>query len=222
MTREARTSPRWPAHARPRRCASTPRTRTRSKSAPALFCISTARFAPVSGRRGREGSTTLTRSPALPLRARSAALAGKSGGDRKRSNLSKGEQPAALEEVALSASADVLHSVTAFAQSPLRPGVLDDITDVASVAALRKQVRARAQSFDTTSASRDAIATARTRSRQISGSMRRARLAATREVSETSRPASRRTRTARRAARRADAPIARSRRKKRALRRFFF
>jgi hypothetical protein len=56
--------------------------------------------------------------------------------------------------VALSASADVLHSVSAFAQSPLRPGVLDDITDVASVAALRKQVRARAQSFDTTSASR--------------------------------------------------------------------
>ena len=40
---------------------------------------------------------------------------------------------------------------TAFAQSPLRPGVLDDITDVASVAALRKQVRTRARkSFDTT------------------------------------------------------------------------
>jgi len=116
--------------------------------------------------------------------------------------------------VALSASADVLHSVTAFAQSPLRPGVLDDITDVASVATLRKQVRARAQSFDTTSASRDAIATARTRSRQISGSMRRARLAATREVSETSRPASRRTRTARRAARRAGAPRSRDREKK--------
>jgi hypothetical protein len=118
--------------------------------------------------------------------------------------------------VALSASADVLHSVSAFAQSPLRPGVLDDITDVASVAALRKQVRrARAQSFDTTSASR-AIATARARSRRISGSTHLAHLAATHEVSRTSRPASRRARTARRAARRADAPIARSRRKKRA------
>jgi hypothetical protein len=124
--------------------------------------------------------------------------------------------------VALSASADVLHSVTAFAQSPLRPGVLDDITDVASVATLRKQVRARAQSFDTTSASRDAIATARARSRRIPGSTHRAHLAATREVSQTSRPASRRARTARRAARRADAPIARSRRKKRASRRLFF
>jgi len=120
--------------------------------------------------------------------------------------------------VALSASADVLHSVTAFAQSPLRPGVLDDIHDVASVATLRKQVRARAQSFDTTSASRDAIATARTRSRQISGSMRRARLAATREVSETSRPASRRARTARRAARRAGAPRSRDREKKKRAR----
>jgi hypothetical protein len=124
--------------------------------------------------------------------------------------------------VALSASADVLHSVTAFAQSPLRPGVLDDITDVASVATLRKQVRARAQSFDTTSASRDAIATARARSRRISGSTHLAHLAATHEVSQTSRPASRRARTARRAARRADAPIARSRRKKRASRRLFF
>jgi hypothetical protein len=124
--------------------------------------------------------------------------------------------------VALSASADVLHSVSAFAQSPLRPGVLDDITDVASVAALRKQVRrARAQSFDTTSASR-AIATARARSRRISGSTHLAHLAATHEVSQTSRPASRRARTARRAARRADAPIARSRRKKRASRRLFF
>lgn len=118
--------------------------------------------------------------------------------------------------MALSASADVLHSVTAFAQSPLRPGVLDDITDVASVATLRKQVRARAQSFDTTSASRDAIATARTRSRRISGSMRRARLAAPREVSETSRPASRRARTARRAARRAGAPRSRDREEKNA------
>jgi len=84
------------------------------------------------------------RSPALPMPTHSTSLAGRSGGDRKRSNLSKGDQPAALEEVALSASADVMHSVTAFAQSPLRPGVLDDITDVASVAALRKQVRARA------------------------------------------------------------------------------
>ena len=37
VTREARTSPRWPARARPRRCASTPRTRTRGTSAPALF-----------------------------------------------------------------------------------------------------------------------------------------------------------------------------------------
>jgi hypothetical protein len=79
-----------------------------------------------------------------PNTHKSTSLAGRSGGDRKRSNLSKGDQPAALEEVALSASADVMHSVTAFAQSPLRPGVLDDITDVASVAALRKQVRARA------------------------------------------------------------------------------
>ena len=200
MTREARTSPRWPAHARPRRCASTPRTRTRSKSAPALFCISTARFAPVSGRRGREGSTTLTRSPALPLRARSAALAGKSGGDRKRSNLSKGEQPAALEEVALSASADVLHSVTAFAQSPLRPGVLDDITDVASVAVLRKQVRARAQSFDTTSASR---ARSRPPERVLDGSLARSSRVPRRDARGVQDIASRGETRADRAARRA-------------------
>jgi len=137
----------WLAVARPRRCASTRRTLKRGTSTPTLVQISTGHPASPSVLHRSRGflAHTISRPPALT--AHSSALAGRSGGDRKRSTLSKGEQPAALEEVALSASADVLHSVSAFAQSPLRPGVLDDIHDVASVAALRKQVRARAQIF---------------------------------------------------------------------------
>ena len=47
----------------------------------------------------------------------------------------------------MSADAAVLAAVNALAQSPLRPGVLDDVQDVASVAALRKQVRMPAKTF---------------------------------------------------------------------------
>ena len=47
----------------------------------------------------------------------------------------------------MSADAAVLAAVNALAQSPLRPGVLDDVQDVASVAALRKQVRMPAKTI---------------------------------------------------------------------------
>ena len=47
----------------------------------------------------------------------------------------------------MSADAAVLAAVNALAQSPLRPGVLDDVQDVASVAALRKQVRIARANF---------------------------------------------------------------------------
>lgn len=60
---------------------------------------------------------------------------------RRSSNLGKPSgEPSALEEVAMSADAAVLAAVSALAQSPLRPGVLDDVADVATVAQLRKQV----------------------------------------------------------------------------------
>lgn len=40
----------------------------------------------------------------------------------------------------MSADAAVLAAVSALAQSPLRPGILDDISGIATVAQLRKQV----------------------------------------------------------------------------------
>jgi|TARA_B100001142_G_scaffold207697_1_gene205854 hypothetical protein len=61
--------------------------------------------------------------------------------DRKKSALNKSNGADGVEDVAMSADAAVIAAVSALAQSPLRPGVLDDVTDVASVAQLRKQVR---------------------------------------------------------------------------------
>ena len=93
---------------------------------------------------------TISRPPASHLRLPRFSGASKAAGDRKRSNLGKttgSEHPSGLEEVAMSADAAVLAAVNALAQSPLRPGVLDDVQDVASVAALRKQVRARKTSL---------------------------------------------------------------------------
>lgn len=71
---------------------------------------------------------------ASPVGTRSGAVTGR---HRRGSSLGKPTVPAGLEEVAMHADQAVLAAVNALAQSPLRPGVLDDVTDVAQ---LRKQL----------------------------------------------------------------------------------
>ena len=67
----------------------------------------------------------------------------------------------------MSADAAVLAAVNALSQSPLRPGVLDDVQDVASVAALRKQVRMPAKTIPGATPRARAIAPSRPRAETL-------------------------------------------------------
>ena len=94
---------------------------------------------PIARARPRASPTTrrgfpppiTSHSPALRLFSRNSGAV--AGGSRRGSNLGKA-RPAGLEEIAMHADQAVLAAVHALAQSPLRPGVLDDVTDLPSFA----------------------------------------------------------------------------------------